>query len=208
MRTAIISLEYEEKSYYATLKCLNELGVDVFFAKRDGVGSMSRAYNDAYVKFVAGLDYDKVWFVSNFTFAPDIVQKLSDAIEPYGAIHPAFNSDHKHLMPDGSNEVKEIPFIEFTAPMFKTWVFEKYMLNEDYWYWFYDLIISKQMREDGIKMAVHHGAIIQHTYLRNTGIEEVTKARIILRKWREKKEIEQLKIKYGHDWHKKLFYYG
>jgi hypothetical protein len=206
-KTAIIVLEYLEGYFRQTLDSLNGLNADVFYAYRDGVGSMSRAYNDAYNKHVLGLHYDNVWFVSNITFLPEVLEKLEKGIEGYGAIHPAFNSDHKHIRPDGSGQVKEVPFIEFTAPMFKTWVFEKYMLNDSYWYWFYDLIISKQMRDAGIKMATHHGAEVGHVYLRNNKKEEISQIRERLRNYRHKIEIKQLEQEYGKNWNQILFKY-
>lgn len=206
-KTAIIVLEYLEGYFDQTVKCLEGSKADVFYARRDGVGSMSRAYNDAYNKHVLGLHYENVWFVSNITFLPEVLEKLEQGIEGYGAIHPAFNSDHKHIRPDGSGQVKEIQFIEFTAPMFKTWVFEKYMLNESYWYWFYDLIISKQMREAGIKMATHHGAIVDHVYLRNNKKEVISQIREKLRDYRHKIEIKQLEAEYGKNWNQILFKY-
>lgn len=208
---AIIVLKYLEPYYHQTLKCLEQLDkskVDIFFADRDGVGSMSRAYNDCFKKNVYGANYKYVWFVSNITFEPNVPFLLAKSCEMFAAVHPEFNSDHQHIRPDGSNEVKQIPFIEFTAPMIQTWIYEKYGLDEDYWYWFYDLIISKQIRESGLKMACDHRAKVGHVYLRNNNKEVISKIRTQLRDYRHKIEVKQLEQQFGKDWQKTLFYYG
>lgn len=206
-KTAIIVLEYHEKYFKQTLDCLEGVDADVFYAYRDGIGSMSRAYNDAYKRHVLGMQYEYVWFVSNITFEKDLPNRLAKSMGSYGAIHPCFNSDHKHIQFDGSGLVKDIPFIEFTAPMFRTWVFERYFLDENYWYWFYDLIISKRMREDGIKMACNHSTPIGHVYLRNNKKEEISLLRNQLRNYRHKIEIKQLEQEYGKNWNQILFKY-
>jgi len=206
-KTAIIVLEYLEQNFQQTLDCLVGLDADIFYAYRDGVGSMSRAYNDAYKKHVLGMQYEFVWFVSNITFTKIDFDNLVNGMGTYGAVHPSFNSDHKHIQCDGSGLVKEVSFIEFTAPMFRTWVFEKYMLDEGYWYWFYDLIISKRMREDGIKMGVNHGVKVSHVYLRNNKKEEISKIRETLRNWRHKIEVKKLEAEFGKNWNQILFKY-
>ena len=206
-KIAIIVLEYHEQYFKQTLDCLKDVDADVFYAYRDGVGSMSRAYNDAYKKHVQGMQYEYVWFVSNITFNQNDPKELAESMGIYGAIHPAFNSDHRHIQCDNLGQVKEIPFIEFTAPMFRTWVFEKYFLDENYWYWFYDLIISKRMREDGIKMACNHAIKIGHVYLRNNKKEEISLLRERLRNYRHRIEVKQLEQEYGKNWNQILFKY-
>jgi hypothetical protein len=211
-RTAIILLKYYERYFQNTLNCIKNTQLPVFIAERDGVGNMSRAFNTAFRLNQKELNkYEYIWFVTNIEFLPDVPIKLEKALDTFleiGAIHPEFRSDHPHLLRDGSEEVKLIPFIEFTAPFFRREVFSRYMLDEDHWYYYMDLIISKQMKLDGIKMACHHGAKIFHTYLRNNSSKEsVTLLREKLRDWREKEEREILARKFGKDWEKYLFDY-
>lgn len=169
---AIISLKYLEADYSQTLECLKNIEFDTFFADRDYIGNMSRAFNDCYVKNVKG-KYKAIWFITNINFEKTIPQNLYDSliINKLSAIHPAFNSDHSHIKPNGTKHILEAPFIEFTAPMFLCEHFEQFMLDENCWYYYFDLIISNNFRKGAYKMAVDHGNTIQHTYLRNQRIK-------------------------------------
>jgi hypothetical protein len=165
---AIVSLKYLEDEYRQTVNCLSGQSYDVFYADRDYVGNMARAFNDAFIKHIKG-KYKAVWFISNITFDSQVPHKLFNNLisNNLAAIHPAFPSDHKHIQPDGSGLVKLVNFVEFTAPMFLCEHFEKFMLDDNCWYYWFDLIISKELRENGYKMGVDHGTQIQHVYLRN-----------------------------------------
>ena len=126
MKILIVALEYLEQEWQQTLNCIKATGLPYQIVSRDGVGNMSRAFNSA--KIVA---YDFVWFITNITFEKSVPFTLAENIGNHVAIHPAFaSSDHRHQHPDGSGEVKEVPFIEFTAPMFKTWAFVQTKLDE------------------------------------------------------------------------------
>lgn len=204
---AIISLQYKEKYYTQTLQCLEGLPYPVFFADRNGVGNISKAFNYTFRQHVQG-KFDYVWFITNITFDPQIPEKLLSGIGDYAAIHPAHYSDFDFLHPSDKG-VQEIPFIEFNCPLFRCDVFEKYMLDEDHHYAFMDLIISKQVRDSGLNLAVHHGAEVGHVYLnRNPKKEHITRKREAMRRHREKVELRILAQKYGPDYQKILWNYN
>jgi hypothetical protein len=192
-----------EPEWDHTFDCMTETGMDVFLAKRDGVGNMSRAFNEKFKRCVDG-KYDYVWFITNIRFHADVPAILSQCMEDEGwaAIHPGMaSSDHLHLRPDNSIGAREVPFIEFTAPMFRTDVFSKYFLDENLWYYYMDLLISWQMRQAGEKMAVHNSAIIEHTYLRNNKTTHpITAIRKQLRDYMSKQNQQYLNEMFGSDW--------
>ncbi len=180
---AIISLIYLEPEYEQTKACLENIGYDVFYADRDGVGNMSRAFNECFIKNVIGR-YEAVWFITNITFDQQAPGKLLRSLfyENAACIHPSFDSDHRQIKPDGSGEVKPVNFIEFTAPMFKCSIFEIFMLDENCWYYFFDLIISKNLRDSRELMIVDHSVKVEHVYLRNKkGKSPITRLRQQLR---------------------------
>lgn len=205
---AIISLKYLEEEYNQTLDSLKGLQFDVFYADRDYVGNMARAFNDCFLKNVKG-KYKAVWFISNITFHPLLPGILYEKLNHFGlsAIHPSFNSDHKHIQPDGSGETKEVNYIEFTAPMFLCEHFEKFLLDENCWYYWFDLIISKEFREAGFKMGVDHSSQIQHVYLRNN--KRKTQISVIRAKLRDTiinpLNEKYMKEKYGRNWQNELW---
>lgn len=202
MSTAIILLKYLEPEFQQTVECCEATGLPIFYADRDGVGNMSRAFNEAFIKHVQHR-FMNVWFVTNITFEKEVPQKLAEALHwRFGAVHPAMdNSDHLHLRSNGSQEVTAVPFIEFTAPMFTASVFSKYMLDENLWYYYYDLEICHRMKETNHQVAVHNGASISHTYLRNNKIQHpVSKIRTELRKYMTAPNRQYLNQKYGPEW--------
>lgn len=200
-KLAIIALKYLEPEYKQTVECLEKSGFPVFYADRDGVGNMSRAFNDCFLKNIDG-KFENVWFVTNILFDHQVTHKLLTALQSgYDAVHPAHESDHKHLWSDGSQIPRHINFIEFTAPMFKSEVFKKFMLDENTWYYYMDLIISYQLRQNNYKMAVHNGASISHKYLRNnTKKHPITLLREKLRNLVDKEQQQYLIQKYGANW--------
>jgi hypothetical protein len=205
---AIISLKYLEEEYKETLECLKGCGYDVFYADRDYVGNMSRAFNDCFIKHVKG-KYSAVWFITNIKFEAFVPLFLYNNLisNNLSVIHPAFNSDHKHIQPDGSGKVKEVNYIEFTAPMFLCEHFEKFLLDENCWYYWFDLIISKDFRENGLKMGVDHFNQIQHVYLRNN--KKKSQISVIRAKLRDTiiNPINEryMKEKYGKSWQQEIW---
>lgn len=207
---AIIALEYLEPEWQQTLDCVKATGLPYFIAKRDGVGNMSRAFNEAYDKYVSGR-YKYVWLVTNILFSPDVPKKLIEAFYEdcdLLGVHPSMKgSDHAHQIPDGSGEVKYVRFIELTAPMFYTDSFDSRMLCEETPYWYMDLIISHQLKQVG-EIAVHHGCEVSHEYLRNTvkkSVHPITKIRHELRSYFKKSSLEYLVKTYGENWKELLW---
>ena len=207
-KLAIIALKYLEPEWQETQDCLSKVNYPVFYADRDGVGNMSRAFNEAFDKYVKG-KFEYVWFVTNITFAPDVPDKLLEALETgWGcAIHPVMNtSDHLHLRSDGSNKAREVPFIEFTAPLIRCHVFDKFHLCEQTPYYYMDLIISHQINMDGGMVTVHNGAEVHHTYLRNKAKKHpISIIREQLRNYHTPLSKAYMVKTYGEDWQSKLW---
>lgn len=208
-KLAIIALKYLESDYEQTLACLRKVECPVFYADRDGVGNMSRAFNEAFIKHVQG-KFEYVWFVTNIVFEPDVPGKLLKAIEDcelIGGIHPAMDtSDHKHLWPDGSGLVKSVPFIEFTAPMYRSELIEQFAICESTPYYYMDLILSHQVRQYGLDVCVHTGTAISHTYLRNKRSKHpISLIREKLRHYHTPLSKQYMIDNYGPNWQEKLW---
>jgi len=204
-KLAIISLKYLEPYYADTLKCLEGLPYNVFYADRDGVGNMSRAFNEAVHKLPDGYDY--IWLITNITFTPEVPQKLMDVLDlnkDYSAVHPAMStSDHPHLWP---GEVREVPFIELTAPMFRLSDFKRFYLCEQTPYYYMDLIISYQLKQACKKLLCCGDTDIHHTYLRNQSkFHPITHLRKQLRDYHTEPSKKYMTDTYGPDWKKTLW---
>jgi hypothetical protein len=199
-KLAIVALSYLENAYADTLTCLKNQPYPVFFADRDGVGSMTRAFNDAFIRHIKG-NFEYVWFVTNINFAPHfpdvIIQELDKG---FAAVQPCMVGDHGHLKPLKSGGTREVPFIEFTAPAFRVDVFEKFLLDQNLWYYFFDLVISKQLRDSWYKMGVIDTIQMGHTYLRNGKKEQITLIRERLRFWRDPIDRLYMDKEYGPNW--------
>ena len=212
----IISLKYEEPYYLETLNCLERTKHDIVFADRQGVGNMSTAFNKAFLEAEAELHYKNVWFVTNIQFEVRVPELLLMELnssrfqhEKISAIHPTFNSDHKHLRQYAGKTIGKIPFIEFTAPMINSKVYKEHLLDEELPYWGMDLDFSFRVKESGYNLGVHFGARIEHTYIRfNKELNSFTEKRKQLRAASDESTIKRLIQKYGNDWRKKLHYHG
>jgi GT2 family glycosyltransferase len=207
----IIALEYLEPEFTHTKQCLEKFNVPIIWAKRDGVGNMSRAFNEAFLYKLKGNPSFSIlprytWFTTNIICNEFLLPELVKGMESTGfaAIHPSFKSVHRRIIPDGSGIVKEVPFIEFTAPIFRTEVFEKYYLDEDLWYWWMDVDISYKMKRDGYKLGVHHGASLTHSYLAEDKHNEISKIRYQMRTMMNREGEHKMKTIYGPDWKAKL----
>ncbi len=196
----IIALQYLEPEWSKTLKCIQKTGLPFIIADRDGVGNMSRAFNDAFFNEDKS-EFDFVWFVTNITFKPDVPAKLAEHMGEYVAIHPAFNSDAPFLQPNKAKDVIEIPFLEFNSPMFRTKTFEKFGLDPNVWYYYFDLIISKQLRDNNLKMACDRSQRVDHVYLRNANSKpEISIIREKLRAWRTPTDKLYMEKNFGKHW--------
>lgn len=200
--TIIISIVYHEPEWQQTKQCIEATGLPVHYVERSpkGIGSLAEAINRGFRESGA-IDYQYAWIVTNITFEKDIPKLLSEGMGNYAAIHPAFESDHSHERPDGSGLVKSVPFVEFTAAMVDTEVFQYYPLDENMPFWGMDLDHGYRLHADGYKIAVHHGAQIGHTYIRNAKHKNAfTVKRKAARRATDGRTKEALKKKYGENW--------
>lgn len=204
----IIALEYLEPEFEATRACIKATGLPVCWANRDGVGNMSRAFNDAF-KWTgsAGSLPKYVWFVTNVIFDKDVPFKLREAMDSYdlAAVHPAMqSSDHPFQKPNGTDHVCTSGFIELTAPMYLAEEFMKYYFCEQTPYWFMDLIIGHQFSKNNLLMGVHHGTQVKHKYLRDSRPHKISMIRRQLREYFHKPSVNYMIQHYGRDWEQKL----
>jgi hypothetical protein len=217
-----IVLKYHEKGWTeATVKCLIDSGFEesnIVYADRQGVGNMSKAFNEAFFNTLENAEgahspylplMPYIWFLTNVTFPEQMPASLLELIksdEDIAAVHPAFDSDHPHIRNTyGVN--REVPFIEWTAPLVDSLAFFQCLLDEKMPYWGMDLDWSYLVQEiGGHTLAVDGRYRLGHTYLRfNDSQEEVTRKRLELRKTFDKPTEERLIEKYGNDWMAKLW---
>lgn len=211
-KVLIVALEYLEDDWQQTKACIEATGLPVVYVSRDGVGNMARAFNNIaipknviYTETRCGVFVNDVylWFVTNIVFDKDLPNKLAKAMDETGfaAIHPAMKtSDHIHQWPDGSGEVKEVPFVEWTAPMVRADVFLNNPLDEMLQYFYFDLDWSYRVKQQGYKVGVHHGAEINHTYLRNKKPHPISEIRKQLRNYWTPISQAHMESKYGKGW--------
>ena len=211
-----IVLIYEEKGWTEkTVQCLINAGFQeeqIVYANRDGVGNMSRAFNSAVGKsfslfqdkiddlnFILGKKF--IWFLTNVEFPPEMPLSLLSAFDSETAIvHPAFDSEHPHLT-QAFGVVPDVPFIEWTAPMVRTSVFQELGgLDERLPYWGMDLHFSHQCRERGYCLKVDGRYRLKHNYLRVHSPEKISQIRKELRYLYDKPTEERLIEIYGEDY--------
>lgn len=195
---AILSLEYLEPDYKDTISCLMQNhGADIYFASRDGVGNMSRAFNEAFTRYKLAEKYKAVWFITNIIFTPEVPAKLFQAMisGQFAAVHPACStSDHQHLRPHDIG-LREVPFVELMAPMIDTRTFKNAGgFQTELWYWYMDLQISWVIHQMGRKLACLDDARVEHTYLRNSRPHPITTIR---------KELREVMREHGQAWLRK-----
>lgn len=206
----IIALRYFEPEYAQTEACIKKFNVPVIWADRDGVGNLSRAFNEAFLyQLMNDENFSPlpryVWFVTNIQCDENLLSALVKAMDEtnYAALHPAFQSSHSHHRPDGSNDIKEVPFVEFTAPIFRADIFEEYYLDENLWYWYMDIDICLRMQADGHRFGVHHGVTLQHEYL-NGEAHFFSTIRSYMRAALKPVGVSRMNTKYGNEWKKLL----
>ena len=218
MKTLIIAIVYLEPSWQETKECLQKCNNRVVLVDRDGVGSLAGAYNYGFKEYADSYKY--VWFVSNVKFDPLIVEQLEQAMEDnpgFATIHPVMNnSDHHHMryskfmqrMYGESGILKEVPFVEFTAPIVRADVFRNIMLHEELKYVGHDMAWGYDVRQAGYKIGVLSTCEVDHTYLRHSPDHPITRERMRLRRESDKQTIEFLIEKYGKDYKQKLKYFN
>lgn len=208
----ILSIKYEEFTWLKTRECIEATGLPVVFVDRNpkGCGSLSEAIN----RGMKEVKTPYVFLVTNIEFKPHVPNTLLKSIlenPDYIAICPVYNSDHRHLQPSSylyQSELKEVPFIEFTAGIFESeWLCE-FPLDEDMPYVGMDLDWSYQARKMGYKLGSLKSCEIEHTYIRKMNGLPITKKRLKLRKQADAGTIAKLEMKYGKEWRHVLGYYN
>lgn len=208
MKTGIVAILYKEPEYVETKRFLKQLNLPIVYVDRNGTGSMAKAYNrgfDRLIELYPDLEY--VWMVSNVVPYLDTLKQLEEAMEGYDAISPSFQSDHEHTRPQFFDGVKEVPFIEFTAPLVRVSTFKKLPLDEEMPYWGHDLSWGYEVRQQGGKVGVHYGTQVRHEYIRFKVKRKplpVTKERQRLRKESDQNTRDRLHALYGDNWGKVL----
>lgn len=197
-----IVLLYEEAGWKkATEDCLSAAGFRQWdYADRDGVGSMSKAFNRAFYD-ISPRREKYIWFVTNVTFPPEMPAALLDVMEKHpkcAAVHPVFDSDHPHIKtpPPGP-----VPFIEWTAPMIRIEALDDVgLLDEALPYVHFDLDWSYRAREAGWELRVDGTHRLQHTYLWKDAPEQISRMRRELRTLRHPASVARMIEKYGPNW--------
>lgn len=205
----IVAIEYLEPEYEETRKSIYFSGYqDVIWVDRKGIGSLAKAYNEGFRRIPLG-EYKYVLFVSNVVFNSNMIYNLIKEMDRtgYGALHPVFESDHMFCRPVvGSDKVIRTAFIEFTCPIVKYDVFERFPLDEGMPYWGHDLDWGFRVRKAGHKVGVSHKCQVDHVYIRDCKPNPITLKRKELRRASNHSTRVALQCKYGKDWKKVLNY--
>jgi hypothetical protein len=198
----IISIIYEEPEWEETERLVSEIDAPLFFVDRQGVGSLARAINAGFKAF--GKDFEYCWFVTNVTFRPTCFPRLLEEMKTgkWAGLTPAFNSDHTFCQP--GEGVRDVPFIEFTAPLVRSDVFSDYPLDEKMPYWGHDLDWGYRVKKAKHKLGCLSDEQIGHTYIRNSENHQITKKRKALRNKTNSDTTKALIEKHGKNWRRKL----
>lgn len=207
VKTIMISVIYREKTWEQTHKDISEQrrqsDTPVVFVDREGSGSLAEAINRGFRNACSRYDFEYAWIITNVNFGPSAIPQIEQAMDEtkFAAIHPSFDSDHRHLMKCARTDRAEVPFVEFTAACVRKDVFEKFPLDESMPYWGHDLDWGMRVRKAGYKIGVDYNITVEHTYIRNTkGDEAITKVRHSKRRNTDMSTRESLIRKYGKDW--------
>ncbi len=197
MQLSAIILDYEEHDNEWMDKELTKAGVkEIIHCSRDGVGSMSRAFNAGISKADTGND---LLFITNVIFDRTCVQQMHKALheEEYtGAVHPRFFSDHLFIR-HGSGPM---PFIEWTMPMVKRACLDQVgILDEDMPYELFDIDWGWRARSLHWQLLVTEPGI-KHDYMRHSAPHPVKEARQKAREYFLEKSHRKMVDKYGPHW--------
>ena len=202
----IVALEYLEPEWEQTLADIQATGLPYEIVSRDGVGNMSRAYNS--ILFDPTWKAEFLWFVSNIRFDADVPYILAKGLKETGwaGIHPSMpTSDHKTQHPHPIRSTKETPYIEWTAPMVNADIFSHNPLDEMLPYYYMDLDWCYRIRQQHMRVGVHHGCRIDHVYLRDKEEHPIGRIRKQLRHyWTPISQNHMVEV-YGKDWQNKLW---
>ena len=104
----IIALKYLEPYWELTQLDIINSGLSVIYVDREGVGSMSKAFNTCIPQLMEkyGDNLPKyLFFVTNIGFNINTVNRLVESMDKtgFGAIHPSHESDHASHRNNGTN---------------------------------------------------------------------------------------------------------
>ena len=210
-QVAALILRYDEPGWTkATIDCVRQsaLHKSILCTSRGGVGAMSAAFNRGMRHIAPDVKY--TWMITNVTFNPAMFLHLVDVMEQNpkcAAIHPAFMSDHPHIRPTNKREVREVPYIEWTAPMVRMEAWNAIgELDEQMPYWGMDLDWSYRAKQAGWNLLVSDVYLLKHTYLRACSeCFDVTRRRALVRAKHDVSTENRLREKWGDDWMRKLW---
>lgn len=168
-----IVLHYKEQDITAkAIQCLYASGYEgpFVYAKRDGVGRMSRAFNIAYQEAIDRYNPEYVWFITNVTFGGNTMIELLGGLEvdpKCAAIQPSMpTSDHEFLRSRNHGTVEKVPFVEWTAPMIRTKaLYDVGLLYESMGYVHFDMEWCWRAMGAGYHVCVDFSCAIDHQYL-------------------------------------------
>ncbi len=178
-------------------------GPNRYFRFSENYG-FTKGWNEAIKKVYH--EFDAFWLMNSdiliSRFSIDRIKSLLDSHEEIGMITPAYNCWMKHCQKE-SGELREIPILEFTAPIIRKTVIEQcgyfderfvrgYGIEFDYCY---------RMRQLGIKMFVDDSSSFHHIGHQTINITGGMQA------YSEKANFELnhgLSEKYGMNWREKI----
>ena len=205
-----IVLEYKERGWTEkTVKCLKAAGFELEpqnFADREGVGSMSKAFNERMRFHLQFKNPPFIWFLTNITFEPHVPHKLLEYMQSAyttAAIHPGFNSDHPHIRQ--GQLLRDVPFVEWTAPFIRMSALEDVgLLDEQMPYVGFDIDWSYRAKQFGWILAADGVNRVEHTYLYRHAPERISEIRASLRTVYLQSTYDRLAQKWGDNWMEKL----
>lgn len=212
-KVAIVAVKYLEPEWAETKKCIEACNVPTVYIERDppGVGGLAKALNAGFEIALNHYRPQYVWFVTNVTFdqtvLPELV-RLMNIFPDLAAVHPHFKSDHGFLR-RGNNQYLDthsVPFVEFTAPLVRADVFDRFRLDDKMEYVGHDMAWGYDVRQAGYSVAVAYNCTIGHAYIRHAKPHPVTRKRRKLRDLAVKPTIARLIERYGKDYKTKLHY--
>lgn len=216
-KIAIVAVVYKEPEWQETRKCIEACNVPTVYIERDppGVGSLSKAINSGFKIAKNHYNPEYVWVVTNVTFTPAVLHRLIELMDTscwnkMAAVHPHFNSDHEHLRFKSHDQVfSDVPFVEFTAPLVRSSIFEQFPLDEKMPYVGFDMAWGYELRKAGFSLSVSYECTVGHTYIRHKKTNNpFTVKRKRLRQAAVQPTIKRLIELYGRDYKDKIQYHN
>jgi hypothetical protein len=201
----VVSVIYTEPYWKATKQSVEKLNLPTVYVDREGVGSLSKAFNRGFNRLMElNPDLKYVWMLSNVTFKSTVLPTLVKEMDRgWDGIHPSFYSDHPHTRPGAGTGTVECSFFEFTAPIVRAATFTNIPLDENMPYWGQDFDWGYQVRQNGGKIGINFDTFVKHEYIRfavKKSPHWATKERQRRRKETNDSTKNALVAKYGEKW--------